>query len=58
MIDYGIFDDQAADHTADEALEAQFYSRERAEARLAENREEFGEHAYVHAVEESEDEAA
>lgn len=55
MDEYGIFDDQAADYTADEALEAQFYSRDAAVARLEQGRELYGEHAHVHLVEDVED---
>jgi hypothetical protein len=34
--EWGIFNDESADYTTDEAVEAQFYSREEAEAALAE----------------------
>ncbi len=39
--EYGIFSDESADHTSDEAVESQFYSRKEAEKRLAELREEY-----------------
>ncbi len=38
--EYGIFSDESADHTSDEAVESQMYSREEAEKRLAELRAE------------------
>lgn len=49
MNEWGIFNDESADYTAEEALEAQFYSRADAERTLATYDPE--DEAYVHEVE-------
>lgn len=54
VTEWGIFIDESEDWTAEQALEAQFYSREAAEARLAEAYAE--EDATVHEVEPEEEE--
>lgn len=62
MTEWGIFSDESADWTADQAIEAQMYSREEAEQRLAEIRKENGvdadedDNCVVHMVEEPDDE--
>ena len=54
-MEWGIFNDDSADWTADEAVEAQFYSREEAEAALA-DRYSDDDSLVIHAVEEIDDE--
>jgi hypothetical protein len=59
MKEWGIFSDESADHTSEEAVESQMYSREKAESRLAEIRIENGDdddNCYVHEVEEPDEE--
>lgn len=56
--EWGIFSDESADYTSEEAVESQFYLREEAEARLAEIRQENGDdddNCCVHECEEPED---
>ena len=49
--EYGIFNDESADYTAIEALEADFYSRSEAEQALR-DRYSDDPHAHVHLIEE------
>lgn len=55
MNEYGIFNDESADYTAEEAVEAGFYSREEAQRAI---RERYGDEdeLYVHSVEEPDEE--
>ena len=51
---WGIFNDESADYTEDYAVEAGFWSREEAEAALAERYSE-DDDCHVHVVEEPDD---
>lgn len=55
MIEWGVFDDQASDYSQSESLDYGFVTRADAERELESHRDLFGEHAYVHEVEEIED---
>lgn len=51
-MEWAIFNDESADYTAEESVEAGFYSREEAEAALAERYTDEDD-CFVHAVEEA-----
>lgn len=54
-MEWGIFNDEAADWTAEESVEAGFYSREEAEKAVADRYREEDE-LVIHEIEEVEDE--
>jgi hypothetical protein len=51
MIEYGIFDDQAKDHTQEEALDYGFVTRADAQRALELEADLYGPHAQVHEIE-------
>lgn len=55
MTEYGIFNDESASYSSEDAVESQFYSVEEAEAALLERYDD-DEDCYVHVCEEPEEE--